>query len=48
MTLVTNVVASLDGANNTLTHYNWTCPEVNPYSAIYFYQVSFTVILVEK
>ncbi|KAI0092843.1 hypothetical protein BDY19DRAFT_510831 [Irpex rosettiformis] len=38
MSLVTNVVLGLDGTNSSFTPYNWTCPEVDPYSAIYFYQ----------
>lgn len=40
MSLVTNVAMNLDGTNQSLTPYNWTCPEVDPYSSIYFYQVS--------
>lgn len=36
---VTNVASGLDGTDTTLSPYNWTCPEVDPYSAIYFYQV---------
>jgi hypothetical protein len=39
MSLVTNVISGLDGTNTSSTPYNWTCPEVDPYSAIYFYQV---------
>lgn len=39
MSLVRNVVSGLDGTNSSLTPYNWTCPEVDPYAAIYFYQV---------
>ncbi|EPT03780.1 hypothetical protein FOMPIDRAFT_1115297, partial [Fomitopsis schrenkii] len=35
---VTNVASGLDGTDTTLSPYNWTCPEVDPYSAIYFYQ----------
>ncbi|KAI0763267.1 hypothetical protein BC629DRAFT_1294137 [Irpex lacteus] len=38
MSLVTNVITGLDGTNSSLTPFNWTCPEVDPYSAIYFYQ----------
>ncbi|KAI0347283.1 hypothetical protein BDW22DRAFT_1351693 [Trametopsis cervina] len=38
MSLVTNVASSLDGTDPTLTPYNWTCPELDLYSAIYFYQ----------
>ncbi|KAJ3553280.1 hypothetical protein NM688_g3698 [Phlebia brevispora] len=37
-TLVTNVVSGLDGTDSSLTPYTWTCPEVDPYSAIYFYE----------
>ena len=40
--LVTNVANTLDGTNKSLTPYSWTCPEVDPYSAIYFYQVDQT------
>lgn len=39
MSLVTNVASGLDGADTSLSPYNWTCPEVDPYSTIYFYQV---------
>ena len=39
MSLVRNVVSGLDGTDPSLTPYNWICPEVDPYSAIYFYQV---------
>ncbi|KAI0699441.1 hypothetical protein BC835DRAFT_1526282 [Cytidiella melzeri] len=38
MSLVTHVVSGLDGTDSSLTPFNWTCPEVDPYSAIYFYQ----------
>ncbi|KAJ4478169.1 hypothetical protein J3R30DRAFT_3290604 [Lentinula aciculospora] len=38
MQLVTTIANGLDGSDTTLSPYNWTCPEVNPYSAIYFYQ----------
>lgn len=38
MSLVTNVVSGLDGTNSSLTPYLWTCPGVDPNSAIYFYQ----------
>lgn len=38
MTLVTNVVEGLDGTDSSLSPYTWTCPDVDPYSAIYFYQ----------
>ncbi|KAG2156113.1 hypothetical protein DEU56DRAFT_688880, partial [Suillus clintonianus] len=36
MSFVTTVVGHLNGTN--LTSYNWTCPDVKPHSAIYFYQ----------
>jgi hypothetical protein len=39
MNFVTNVISGLDGTDTSSTPYNWTCPEVDPYSAIYFYQV---------
>ncbi|TFK55927.1 hypothetical protein OE88DRAFT_1622049, partial [Heliocybe sulcata] len=38
MVLVMNVASGLDGTSSGLTPYNWTCPDVDPYSAIYFYQ----------
>lgn len=38
MTLVTNVAEDLDGTDPSLSPYTWTCPEVDPYSTIYFYQ----------
>ncbi|KAJ3896020.1 hypothetical protein GG344DRAFT_37534 [Lentinula edodes] len=38
MQLVAPVASGLDGSNAALSPFNWTCPEVNPYSAIYFYQ----------
>ncbi|PCH41034.1 hypothetical protein WOLCODRAFT_131665, partial [Wolfiporia cocos MD-104 SS10] len=38
MSVVTNVAWGLDGTNSSLSPYSWTCPEVDPYSDIYFYQ----------
>ncbi|KAI0774260.1 hypothetical protein C8Q74DRAFT_821368 [Fomes fomentarius] len=38
MTRVAEVASYLDGADKNLSPFNWTCPEVVPYSAIYFYQ----------
>ncbi|KAK7470589.1 hypothetical protein VKT23_002013 [Stygiomarasmius scandens] len=38
MTLVIPVTEGLDGSNPSLSPFNWPCPEVDPYSAIYFYQ----------
>jgi hypothetical protein len=38
MTLVTNVAKGLDGTDPSLSPYIWTCPDVDPYSTIYFYQ----------
>ncbi|EJD00990.1 uncharacterized protein FOMMEDRAFT_29778 [Fomitiporia mediterranea MF3/22] len=38
MSLVKNVASALDGTDKSLTPYSWKCPEVDPYSAIYFYQ----------
>ncbi|KAH9951598.1 hypothetical protein B0H21DRAFT_182468 [Amylocystis lapponica] len=38
MTHVTNVATGLDGTNTSLSPFSWTCPEVDPYSDIYFYQ----------
>lgn len=39
MSTVATVASGLDGTDSSLSPYNWTCPEVDPYSAIYFYQV---------
>ncbi|KAH7874051.1 uncharacterized protein C8R40DRAFT_346375 [Lentinula edodes] len=36
MVFLTTVATGLDGTKSG--SYSWTCPEVNPYSAIYFYQ----------
>ncbi|PWN90632.1 hypothetical protein FA10DRAFT_267081 [Acaromyces ingoldii] len=38
MKKLTNVASSIDGTDSSVTSYKWTCPEVDPYSAIYFYQ----------
>lgn len=38
MTLVANVAKDLDGSDPSLSPYTWTCPDVDPYSTIYFYQ----------
>jgi len=38
MTLVTNVAEGLDGTDPSLSPHTWTCPDVDPYSTIYFYQ----------
>ncbi|KZT12464.1 uncharacterized protein LAESUDRAFT_639480, partial [Laetiporus sulphureus 93-53] len=38
MTFVAPVASSLDGTNASLSPYLWTCPQVDPYSSIYFYQ----------
>lgn len=38
MSFVANVAWDLDGTDPTLTPFNWTCPEVDPYAPIYFYQ----------
>ncbi|KAI9001025.1 Ser-Thr-rich glycosyl-phosphatidyl-inositol-anchored membrane family-domain-containing protein [Trametes punicea] len=38
MTEVTTVASGLDGTDPSFSPYNWTCPDVNPHSAIYFYQ----------
>ncbi|KAI0068726.1 hypothetical protein BV25DRAFT_29762 [Artomyces pyxidatus] len=40
MVVVTNVAQGLHGCNSSVSPYTWTCPEVDPYSAIYFYQFS--------
>lgn len=38
MTVVANVAEDLDGTDPSLSPYVWTCPDVDPYSSIYFYQ----------
>ena len=38
MSLITNVAKDLDGTDPSLSPYTWTCPDVDPYSTIYFYQ----------
>ncbi|KAI0318689.1 hypothetical protein OF83DRAFT_1056419 [Amylostereum chailletii] len=38
MSIVMPVIQGLVGKDPDTTPYNWTCPEVDPYSAIYFYQ----------
>ncbi|TBU32783.1 Ser-Thr-rich glycosyl-phosphatidyl-inositol-anchored membrane family-domain-containing protein, partial [Dichomitus squalens] len=38
MTRLVTVTSGLDGTDTSLSPYNWTCPEVDPYSTIYFYQ----------
>ncbi len=42
MTRVTTVASGLDGTDSSRSPYTWTCPEVDPYSAVYFYQVNLT------
>lgn len=37
---VQTVASNLDGTDGNMSPLNWTCPEVDPYSAIYFYQAS--------
>ena len=39
MTRLITVASGLDGTDGSLSPFNWTCPAVQPYSAIYFYQV---------
>lgn len=40
MVLVTTVVTGLDTtSDSSTTEYDWTCPDVTPTSAIYFYGV---------
>lgn len=39
MTVVKTVGSGINGADAAETPYSWICPEVKPYSAIYFYQV---------
>ncbi|KAF5344110.1 hypothetical protein D9758_008898 [Tetrapyrgos nigripes] len=38
MNLVAPVAHDIDGSDPSLSPFTWTCPEVDPYSAIYFYQ----------
>ncbi|KAK7695859.1 hypothetical protein QCA50_000497 [Cerrena zonata] len=38
MSFVGNVISGLDGTDASLSPYFWICPEVDPHSAIYFYQ----------
>jgi len=38
MSLIVNVAEDLDGTDPSLSPYTWTCPDVDPYSTIYFYQ----------
>ena len=40
MSTVMNIATGVDGTDVFTTPYNFTCPEVEPYSKIYFYQVS--------
>jgi len=40
MSLVTNVATAIDGTDTSLSPFNWTCPDVDPHSDIYFYQFS--------
>jgi hypothetical protein len=44
MTWVTTVAQGMDGTDSSLVPYNWTCPDVDPYGPIYFYQfVQYTI-----
>ncbi|PWN92845.1 hypothetical protein FA10DRAFT_263592 [Acaromyces ingoldii] len=38
MTMLATVATGLDGTNTAVTSYNYTCPQVEPTSAIYFLQ----------
>ncbi|KAI0719567.1 hypothetical protein C8T65DRAFT_569074 [Cerioporus squamosus] len=38
VTRLTTVASGLDGTDDGLSPYNWRCPAVDPYSAIYFYK----------
>jgi hypothetical protein len=38
MTWVATVVQGVDGTDPSLVPFNWTCPDVDPYGPIYFYQ----------
>lgn len=40
MTKLATVATGLDGTDSSKTSISFTCPEVSPYSAIYFYQYS--------
>jgi hypothetical protein len=44
MSFVANVASGLDGTDPSLSPYSWPCPDVSPYSSIYFYQVSDCVL----
>jgi hypothetical protein len=48
MSLVTEVARGVDGTDQDLLAYDWTCPEVEPYSAIYFYQVNIYISIVDN
>ena len=48
MTLVANVAEDLDGTDPSLSPYAWTCPEVDPYSTIYFYQFTPSVAAADE
>lgn len=39
VTRLMEVTTSLDGTDEALSSFRWTCPQVEPYSAIYFYRV---------
>jgi hypothetical protein len=38
MTFVARVAQGLDGTDPKIVPFNWTCPDVQPYAPIYFYQ----------
>ena len=39
MTRLQTVTSGMDGTDTKLSPFSWPCPKVDPYSAIYFYQV---------
>lgn len=40
MTKLATLAQNMDGTSTTANSFSWTCPEVKPYSAIYFYQAT--------
>jgi len=48
MSHVANVAKDLDGTDPSLSPYTWTCPDVDPYSTIYFYQFTPSVAAADE
>ncbi|KAA1466417.1 hypothetical protein DENSPDRAFT_755397, partial [Dentipellis sp. KUC8613] len=40
MTLVSGVAEGVDATNESVSPFSWPCPNVDPFSTIYFYQFS--------